>query len=146
MEYDIANAIGLEKALHNSKSVKMLFLVKESTITEERGSLFRKLIIELTGFAKGTEIENFLPTVAVFITHCSLYVDKGNRTRRLRILVNKLKEIAEETKFEDKDEENAVKTFIKAAANNLVKKNNDKCLLGYVTLCPAKKMINGNVA
>ena len=39
--YDIANAIGLEKSLHNTSSVKMIFLVKESTIDEGRGLQLR---------------------------------------------------------------------------------------------------------
>lgn len=81
VEYDAANAIGLEKSLHNSKSVKMLFIIKESTLTEERGKFLRDLIAELIGFAKGVEIEKFLPTVGVLITHCSLFVSKKNRKK-----------------------------------------------------------------
>lgn len=48
--YNIANAIGLQMALHNSKSVKILFLIKESTLKEERGILLRKQIGELLGY------------------------------------------------------------------------------------------------
>lgn len=48
----------------------MIFIVKESTITEERGRLFRELIIELLGYARDIDIKIFLSTVTVLITHC----------------------------------------------------------------------------
>lgn len=42
--YDIANSIGLEMAFHNAKTAKILFLIKESSIFDERGNILRKLI------------------------------------------------------------------------------------------------------
>ena len=60
-------------ALHNAKSVKILFLIKESTLTENRGLPLRDLIFEVLGYAKGIDLKKFLPTVAVLITHCHLF-------------------------------------------------------------------------
>ena len=56
-------------ALNNAKSVKLLFLIKESTIFEERGLNLRKLICEFLGYVKDIEVEKFISSVAVFITH-----------------------------------------------------------------------------
>lgn len=73
-------------AFHNSKSVKIIFLLKESTIFDEKGNLLRKLIHELLGYVKGIEIKNFLPSISVIITHCKYNSDATSK---------KLKAIAE---------------------------------------------------
>ena len=46
-------------ALNNVKSVKLLFLIKESTIFEERGLNLRKLICEFLGYVKDIDVERF---------------------------------------------------------------------------------------
>lgn len=55
-------------ALHSSKSVKILFLIKESTILEERGLNLRKLVCEFLG-QFNNEFEKILSAVSVLITH-----------------------------------------------------------------------------
>ena len=58
--------------MNNAKSVKILFIVKESTFTEDRGNLFRKLVLEILGYANEIEIHNFLSSITLLVTHCYL--------------------------------------------------------------------------
>lgn len=68
--YDLANIVGLERALINANSVKMLYMIRESTILENRGGPLRDLIKELLGYVRAeVPFEEFMSTVSVVISH-----------------------------------------------------------------------------
>ncbi len=55
--YDLANTISLERAFHNAESVRILFLLKQSSIEgDQRGATLIKLITEVVGYVKNIEI------------------------------------------------------------------------------------------
>ena len=51
------------------------------------------MVVELLGYAKGLDINIFLPSVAVLITHCDNYVSKSKKKiskHKLQALIKKL--------------------------------------------------------
>ncbi len=69
-KFNLANTIGLEKAMHNANSIRMLVLIQQSSIfSDQRGKTLITLITELVGYIKNISIQDFIPTVTIAISH-----------------------------------------------------------------------------
>lgn len=129
--YDLANIVGLERALLNANSVKMLYMIRESTILENRGGPLRDLIKELLGCVRAeVPFEEFMSTVSVIISH---------PTYKETVLMSEIKGVADRTIAED-EVGCKVKRFISAIVDNLEKGNAGDSPLNYASICTIDKM------